>query len=87
MIDNTGKPSRETYVNCKMRGQVETMIDSLKNTVDADRTYMQNQVTLEGWMFINGAGNITGSGYAILLFSCGCSSTAQEISHVFNFSW
>ena len=53
MIDNTDKPSRDTYVNYKMRGQVETMIDSLKNIVDADRTYMQNQVTLEGWMFVN----------------------------------
>jgi hypothetical protein len=25
----------------------------LKNIVDADRTYMQNRQTLEGWMFIN----------------------------------
>ena len=29
------------------------MIDVLKNIVEADKTYMQNEQTLEGWMFIN----------------------------------
>jgi len=29
------------------------MIDTLKNVVEADRTYMQNEQALEGWMFIN----------------------------------
>ena len=29
------------------------MIDTLKNIVEADRTYMQNQSALEGWMFVN----------------------------------
>ena len=31
----------------------ETMIDALKNIIEADRTYMQNEQALEGWMFIN----------------------------------
>jgi len=53
IISNTGKPARETYANYKTRGQVETMIDTLKNIVDADRTYMQNEMALEGWMFVN----------------------------------
>jgi transposase len=53
MIENTGKSPKETYLHHKTRGQVETMIDTLKNIVDADRTYMQNQFTLEGWMFVN----------------------------------
>jgi transposase len=53
IIENTGKSSREIYVNYKTRGEVETMIDTLKNIVDADRTYMQNQQALEGWMFVN----------------------------------
>ena len=53
MIENTGKSPREVYVNYKTRGEVETMIDALKNIVDADRTYMQNEKALEGWMFIN----------------------------------
>ena len=29
------------------------MIDTLKNVVDADRTCMQNELALEGWMFVN----------------------------------
>jgi hypothetical protein len=53
IIHNTGKPSHETYSDYKTRGQVETMIDALKNIVDADRTYMHNRDALEGWMFVN----------------------------------
>jgi len=53
VIRNTNKTPQENYADYKTRGQVETMIDTLKNIVDADRTYMQNQTTLEGWMFIN----------------------------------
>jgi transposase len=52
-IENTGKTSRDIYVDYKTRGEVETMIDALKNIIEADRTYMQNPQTLEGWMFIN----------------------------------
>jgi hypothetical protein len=53
IIENVKKSAREVYEYYKTRGEVETMIDALKNIVDADRTYMQNQQTLEGWMFIN----------------------------------
>ena len=53
IMDNTDKPVRDVYLHYKTRGQVETMIDALKNIVDADKTYMQNPQTLEGWMFIN----------------------------------
>ena len=51
MIENTGKFPREVYD--EIRGEVETMIDTLKNVVDADRTCMQNEMALEGWMFVN----------------------------------
>jgi hypothetical protein len=53
IIENYEKTARDIYEAYKTRGQVETMIDALKNIVDADRTYMQNPQTLEGWMFIN----------------------------------
>ena len=53
VIRNTVNSDREAYVEYKTRGQVETMIDTLKNIVEADRTYMQNQSALEGWMFVN----------------------------------
>ena len=29
------------------------MFDGMKNVLEADHTYMQNEQTLEGWMFIN----------------------------------
>jgi len=53
VIENTGKSPSDIYADYKTRGNVETMIDTLKNIVEADRTYMQNEQALEGWMFIN----------------------------------
>jgi transposase len=53
IVDNTGKPSCDVFADYKTRGNIETMIDALKNIVEADRTYMQNEQALEGWMFIN----------------------------------
>ena len=29
------------------------MFDTFKNTLEADRTYMRNDYSMEGWMFIN----------------------------------
>ena len=40
----------ETY---KTRNSIEVMFDSMKNVMEADHTYMQNEQTLQGWMFIN----------------------------------
>jgi len=48
--DSTSQDIYETY---KSRMYIETMFDGMKNVLDADHTYMQNQQTLEGWMFIN----------------------------------
>jgi transposase len=53
LIENTEQQPSGVYTSYKTRGQVETMIDALKNLVQADRTYMQNSQSLEGWMFIN----------------------------------
>jgi hypothetical protein len=53
IIDNTGKPPCDVFATYKIRKEVEIMIDALKNIVEADRTYMQNEQALEGWMFIN----------------------------------
>ncbi len=44
---------QKIYTNYKCRGEVENMFDTLKNIVEGDITYMQNEQTLEGWMFIN----------------------------------
>jgi transposase len=43
----------EIYLYYKTRGNIELFFDSFKNVLKADRTYMQNKDSLEGWMFIN----------------------------------
>lgn len=50
LYDSTAQDVYEIY---KSRMYIETMFDGMKNVLDADHTYMQNQQTLEGWMFIN----------------------------------
>jgi len=47
------KTPQEIYELYKSRMEVETAFDAFKNTLQADRTYMQNDQSLEGWMFIN----------------------------------
>jgi transposase len=41
------------FATYKSRNNVELMFDGLKNVLNADRTYMQNEDALQGWMFIN----------------------------------
>lgn len=55
MISKIKKESspEEIYSSYKSRGGIEVMFDGLKNILKNDRTYMQNEDTLQGWMFIN----------------------------------
>lgn len=53
MNNNKKKLPEDIYVEYKARTNVETMFDAMKNILDADRTYMQNDAALEGWMFVN----------------------------------
>jgi transposase len=41
------------YILYKSRNQIEIMIDVFKNIFNADKTYMQDDQAIEGWMFIN----------------------------------
>lgn len=45
--------SNDIYTTYKSRNEIEVMFDGVKNILTADRTYMQNDDTLNGWMFIN----------------------------------
>jgi len=47
------KPSEDVYEMYKSRGTIEVLFDGMKNVLEADHTYMQNEQTLNGWMFIN----------------------------------
>ena len=53
MLHNTSKTPETVYINYKSRMQIEEMTDVLKNTLEADSSYMQNEQALETWMFIN----------------------------------
>jgi Transposase DDE domain len=54
LITNKPNPAAsEVYYAYKNRNQVEIMFDALKNVLDADKTYMQNEEVLHGWMFAN----------------------------------
>jgi transposase len=45
--------SRELYELYKVRGEIEQMFDFLKNFLEQDKSYMQNEYSLEAWAFIN----------------------------------
>jgi len=47
------RPAEEIYQGYKSRMTIEVLFDGMKNVLEADHTYMQNEQTLEGWMFIN----------------------------------
>ncbi len=44
---------KEIYSFLKQRVNIEQLYDTLKNTLEADRSYMRDDYQLEGWMFIN----------------------------------
>ena len=50
LIDVT---AQDIYSQYKSRGAIEQLFDSLKNLLQADRTYMRTDEGLEGWMFVN----------------------------------
>ncbi len=54
MLTNLNRSSaRDIFHTYKSRGAIEIMFDGIINVLEADSTYMQNEQTLQGWMFIN----------------------------------
>jgi len=53
ILENSIHSAEKSYHSYKTRNQVELMIDAFKNLIEADHSYMQNDASLEGWMFIN----------------------------------
>ena len=45
--------AERAYNLLKSRVEIEMMFDAFKNVLNADRTYMQDDYQIEGWMFIN----------------------------------
>jgi len=50
---NLDKTPKEIYSLYKERGEIEQSFDFLKNLLEQDRSYMQNEKSLETWAFIN----------------------------------
>ena len=50
---NTDKNAREVYLIYKQRREIEQSFDFLKNLLEQDKSYMQNDKSLESWAFIN----------------------------------
>ena len=47
------KPAVDVYETYKSRMTIEVLFDGMKNVMEADHTYMQDEQTLKGWMFVN----------------------------------
>jgi transposase len=47
------KSAIDVYQTYKSRMAIEVFFDGMKNVLEADHTYMQDESTLQGWMFIN----------------------------------
>jgi transposase len=53
LTDFERKPAVDVYETYKSRMTIEVLFDGMKNVMDADHTYMQDDQTLQGWMFVN----------------------------------
>lgn len=53
VITNYEAATKEIYALLKGRIEIESVIDTFKNTLQADRTYMRDDESMEGWLFIN----------------------------------
>jgi len=50
---NASKTPQEIYCLYKERGEIEQTFDFLKNLLEQDKSFMQNEKSLETWAFIN----------------------------------
>jgi transposase len=53
LTDFQRKPAVDVFETYKSRMTIEVLFDGMKNVMEADHTYMQDEQTLKGWMFIN----------------------------------
>jgi len=53
VITNSSFNPQRVFELLKSRVGIESLFDTFKNTLHADRTYMRDDAHLEGWMFVN----------------------------------
>jgi transposase len=53
IITGTDLSAQKIFELLKSRTEIEVVFDTFKNTLHADRSYMNDDFGLEGWMFVN----------------------------------
>ena len=53
LLTNGKTAAHQTYETYKTRNEIEILFDAYKNILHADKTYMQYDIAIEAWMFIN----------------------------------
>ncbi len=53
IITKTNLPAQKIYELLKCRVEIEVTFDTFKNVLNADRSYMRDDFSMEGWMFVN----------------------------------
>ncbi len=53
VITDIDETEERIYNLLKSRAEIEMMVDTFKNVLNADRTYMRDDYQMEGWMFVN----------------------------------
>jgi hypothetical protein len=53
LTNNTSTEAKDLYATYKSRNDIELSFDAFKNVLDADTSYMQNDLAMEAWTFIN----------------------------------
>jgi len=53
IITGTTLPAQRIFELLKSRIEIEVTFDTFKNVLNADRSYMRDNFSMEGWMFVN----------------------------------
>jgi transposase len=53
LLTNGDTIPEDTYESYKSRNEIGVLFDAYKNMLHADKTYLQNDIAIEAWMFIN----------------------------------
>ncbi len=53
IITKTNLPAQRIFELLKCRIEIEVTFDTFKNVLNADRSYMRDNFSMEGWMFVN----------------------------------
>ena len=53
VVAKTSFDADEVFEKLKARVEIESLFDTFKNLLHADRSYMRDEAHLQGWMFVN----------------------------------